>query len=186
MRISKITKILLWGANIWFFGEGLLGPLFAVFTERLGGDILDVTWAWSIFLVVTGLCYIVTGRWITRHKNYRAKVMVAGYALNALFTFGYLLVSTPKQLFLIQAALGISEAIGSPSWDSLYARSLTEVNDTYAWGLAGGQAQIVTGIATMIGGFIVYYISFNVLFITMGIIQVMAAITQSRLLFIKK
>ena len=184
MKLSKITKILLWGANIWFFGEGLLGPLLAVFTEKIGGDILDIAWAWSIFLIVTGCCYIITGRLLTG-KPYKAKVMVLGYGLNALFTFCYLFVSTPEHLFIVQALLGISEAIGSPSWDSLYSKSLNETNDSYGWGLAGGQSQIVTGLATLAGSFLVYYLSFNVLFILMGSIQLIATIVQAKLLFIK-
>lgn len=186
MGLSNITRILLWGANIWFFGEGLLGPLFAVFTEKIGGDILDVSWAWSIFLVVTGVFYILFGKLIVAYNINHAKMLILGYGLNAVFTFGYLLVKTPEQLFLIQVGLGICEAIGSPLWDTLYAKSLHESHAAYAWGLAGGQSQIVTGIATLIGGFTVYYLSFNVLFIAMGTIQVIATIIQARLLFAYK
>lgn len=185
MRLSKITKILLWGANIWFFGEGLFGPLFAVFTQKIGGNILEITWAWATFLIVTGVFYIIIGKWTSNNKQYQAKMMVLGYVLNTIFTFCYLLVASPGQLFLVQAGLGISEAIGSPSWDSMYARSLNETNDVFAWGLAGGQAQIVTGLATIAGGFIVYYISFNTLFIIMGTIQAIATIIQARILFIE-
>jgi Major Facilitator Superfamily len=185
MRLSKITKILLWGANVWFFGEGLLGPLFAVFTERLGGDVMDITGAWAIFLIMTGVCYIITGKLTSRFKKSIAKVMLAGYILNAIFTFGYLFVKTPEQLFLIQAGLGISEAIGSPPWDSLYAKSLNETNEIYAWGLAGGQAQILTGLAALAGGLIVVNMSFDALFIIMGLIQVIATVIQSRVLFLK-
>jgi hypothetical protein len=50
----------------------------------------------AIFLLGTGVCYILTGKLMSNHKEYYAKVMVVGYALNALFTFGYLLVSTPQ------------------------------------------------------------------------------------------
>jgi MFS family permease len=187
MRLSKITKILLWGANIWYFGEGLLGPLLAVFTEKIGGDILDISWAWAIFLIATGVCYIITGRLINS-KSMKTKVilMITGYGLNAVFTFCYLFVSNPEQLFIVQACLGVSEAIGSPTWDSLYAKSLNETNDGYAWGLAGGQSQIVTGIAILIGGSIIYYFSFQLLFIFMGLIQVAAAIIQARILLIRK
>ena len=186
MRLSKTTKILLWGANIWFFGEGLLGPLLAIFTEKIGGDILDITWAWAIFLIATGVCYIITGRLING-KPMRTKVilMIIGYGLNAVFTFCYLFVSNPEQLFIVQACLGISEAIGSPTWDSLYAKSLNESNDGYAWGLAGGQSQIVTGFAIIIGGFSVYYLSYEFLFVLMGTIQVLATIIQARILLIK-
>lgn len=181
MSLSKTTKILLWGANIWYLGEGMLGPLFAVFAERVGGDILDITWAWATYLIITGAFYILVGKLINK-KPYKAKVMVLGYALNALFTFGYLFVSTPLHLFFVQAGLGIAEAIGTPAWDSLYARNVDDSNDAFAWGLASGQSQIFTGIAIVSGGLIAHYISFNALFITMGIIQVVAAIMQARIL----
>ena len=88
MRLSKTTRILLWGANIWFFGEGMLGPLFAVFSDKVGGDILDITWAWATYLMVTGIVYIIVGKLING-KPIKEKVMVAGYALNAVFTFRY-------------------------------------------------------------------------------------------------
>ena len=85
MRLSRASKILLWGANVWYFGEGMLGPLYAVFSEKVGGDVLDITWAWATYLIITGIFYIIVGRLING-KSYKAKVMVAGYALNALFT----------------------------------------------------------------------------------------------------
>ena len=86
--------------------------------------------------------------------------MVFGYALNALFTFGYLFVSSPIHLFIVQAGLGISEAIGTPAWDSLYAKNISDKMDSYAWGLSTGQSQIATGIAFGIGGLITHFISF--------------------------
>ncbi|MFM9911147.1 MAG: MFS transporter, partial [Chitinophagaceae bacterium] len=167
MQLSKATKILLIGANLWYFGEGMLGPLFAVFAERVGGDILDITWAWAIYLVMTGICYIIVGKLING-KTYKEKVMVFGYALNAVLTFGYLFVSSPWHLFFVQAGLGIAEAIVTPAWDALYARNMNALHDTFAWGLATGQSQIVTGIAIVCGGLIIHFISFNALFITMG------------------
>ncbi|MDP4261321.1 MAG: MFS transporter [Bacteroidota bacterium] len=181
MKFSKTTKILLLGANIWYFGEGMLGPLFAVFTERIGGDILDITWAWATYLLMTGVSYIVVGRLISG-KKYKAKVMVAGYGLNALCTFGYLFVSTPLHLFFVQAGLGLAEAIGTPAWDALYAQSVEKHADTYAWGLAGGQSQIVTAFAIICGGLIAHYTSFNVLFIVMGTVQVLATFIQAKII----
>jgi Major Facilitator Superfamily len=181
MTFSRTTKILLFGANIWYFGEGMLGPLFAVFAERIGGDILDITWAWATYLIMTGVLYIVVGKLI-RGKKYKMKILVAGYGLNALLTFGYLFVSTPWQLFFVQAGLGVAEAIGTPAWDALYAQSVDKEMDTYAWGLAGGQSQIVTGLAIVTGGLIAHYLSFNTLFIVMGIVQVMATFVQAKIL----
>jgi predicted MFS family arabinose efflux permease len=185
LKLTKIAKILLLGANIWYFGEGMLGPLFAVYAEKVGGDILDITWAWTAYLVITGILYIVFGR-LLNNKSYKDKVMVGGYILNALLTFCYIFVSNPLHLFFVQAGLGVAEAIGTPAWDALYAKNQTEEMDSYAWGLSTGQSQIVTGVAFGVGGLITHFISFNALFITMGIIQIIAAIVTSQLLFINK
>jgi predicted MFS family arabinose efflux permease len=181
MKLTKTTRTLLLAANIWYFGEGMIGPLYAIFAEKVGGDILDITWAWSAYLVCTGCCYILFGRLFNR-KKYKAQMMVFGYTLNAVLTFGYLLVDNPFKLFLVQVGLGVAEAIGTPLWDSLYASSLTEEHDTYAWGLSTGQSQIVSGFAFGVGGLMTYYYSFNVLFIAMGVIQLIAAVVSMQLL----
>ncbi|MBY0479051.1 MAG: MFS transporter [Chitinophagaceae bacterium] len=185
MKLSGTTKILLLGANIWYFAEGMLGPLFAVFAQKIGGDILDITWAWATYLIITGILYILFGRLFNGREG-KEKIMVFGYLLNALFTFGYLFVSNPIQLFIVQAGLGVAEALGTPAWDSLYAKSLDDTMDSYAWGLSTGQAQIFTGIAFAIGGLITHFISFDVLFITMGVIQIIAAVVTAQLLLNKK
>lgn len=181
MPLNKRIKILLYGGNVWYFGEGMFGPLFAVFTERLGGDILDISWAWATYLVVAGLLYIVVGK-ITDAYDNKEKVMVLGYILNTLFTFGYLLVSTPWHLFLIQAGLGIAAAMATPTWDALYAKHEDRKHDGFQWGLAGGEAQIITGVAIVVGGYVVIYGSFTALFVTMGIIQTIATLYQMRIL----
>ena len=185
LKLNKTTKTLLWGANIWYFGEGMMGPLYAIFAEKVGGDILDITWAWSAYLVCTGVCYILVGK-IFNKRGYKVQMMVFGYSLNAVLTFAYLFVSNPLQLFIVQAGLGVAEAIGTPLWDSLYASNLSEEHDTYAWGLSSGQSQIVAGAAFAVGGLLTNYFSFDVLFVTMGIIQIIAAIVTSSLLIKKK
>lgn len=181
MTLNKHIKILLYGGNIWYFGEGMLGPLFAIFTERVGGDILDVSLAWATYLIIAGLLYIIVGKITDRYDN-KEKVMVLGYALNALFTFGYLLVSAPWHLFIVQAGLGIAAAMATPTWDALYAKHEDRKHDGFEWGLAGGEAQIITGIAIIVGGYIVSYGSFTTLFLIMGVTQVVATAYQAQIL----
>ena len=185
MKLNRYIKTLLYGANIWYLGEGMLGPLFAVFTEQVGGDILDISWAWAIYLILAGILYIVVGK-ITDKYNNAAQIMVIGYGLNAMFTFGYLFVSSPWHLFIVQAGLAIAAAMATPTWDSLYAKYEDKKHAVFQWGLAGGEAQIITGIAMIVGGYIVSYISFNALFLTMGTIQIIATVYQAQILIKKK
>jgi hypothetical protein len=42
--------------------QGYAQPTIRVFAQRIGGNILDITWAWSIYLGMTGILTIVAGR----------------------------------------------------------------------------------------------------------------------------
>jgi len=178
--MNKREHILLYANNLWYFGAGMLGPLFAVFAERIGGDILEISWAWATYLIVTGVLVIFVGK-ISDEKISKEKLMITGFALNALFTFGYLFVSSPLHLFIVQIGLGISNALAMPTWEALYSKYEDKKHDGYEWGLAGGEGSIISGIAIIIGGFIIGYLSFTVLFISMGIIQVIATIYQAKI-----
>ena len=96
MRLNKKERILLYGSNLWYLGAGMLGPLFAIFAERVGGDIFDITSAWATYLIVSGLLIIFVGK--VSDKTNKKKLVLAGYILNALFTFGYLFVDNPLKL----------------------------------------------------------------------------------------
>src|SRR5262247_2371624 len=61
LTVRRKERLLLWSSNLWSFGKGMLGPLFAVFAQRVGGNILDITWAWAIYLGMTGILTIVAG-----------------------------------------------------------------------------------------------------------------------------
>lgn len=177
-------KILLYGGNIWYFAEGMFGPLLAVFTAEVGGSILDISWAWSTYLIFYGILAINVGRVADRVD--KARLMVWGYGLNALFTFGYVFVDSPFTLLLVQAGLGIAAALAAPTWNALYDEYSDKKIDGSAWGLAGGSASIVTGIAIVVGGLVVEQFSFDILFLAMGVIQTIAFIYQARILRYKR
>lgn len=120
-RFKKKEKILLYGSNWWYFGAGMLGPLFAVFAERIGGDILDIAWVWAVYLVVSGTLIVFIGK-ISDKKISKEKLMIGGFALNTIFTFAYVLVSSQLGLFIVQAGLGVAHALATPTWSALYAK----------------------------------------------------------------
>jgi MFS family permease len=163
------------------FVSGMLGPLFAVFTEKIGGDVLDISWVWATYMIITGIIIVAIGK-ISDKSISKEKLVVVGFLLSSIFTFGYLLVSKPLHLFIVQIGLAIATALSSPTWDALYARYEDKKHDGYTWGLVDGGEQIVPGVAILIGGFIVVYLGFKTLFITMALAQLIGAILQARIL----
>ena len=177
---EREAQILLWGSNLWNFANGMLGPLFAVFAARIGGDILDISWAWALYLAVMGVCTIAVGA--ISDVVSKEKLLLLGYAMTTFFTFSYLTISTPTQLFLVQAGLGVAIALSNPTWYALYAKYSSVRREGYRWGLADGAASIVTAVGILIGGLIVELYSFEALFITMGIVNIIATIYQAQIL----
>ncbi len=180
MYLTRKERTLLIGSSIWLLGEGMLGPLFAVFAAEIGGDVLQISWAWATYLIITGIFSMIIGE--LSDGGDKARVMIFGYALNALFTFGYLFVETPLHLFIVQAGLGLASALATPTWNALYAEEENPKHSGFVWGIADGDFRFVTGIAILLGGAIVNYFSFRALFVTMGTLQIFATIYQIRVL----
>ena len=179
--MRKQEKILLWGSNIWFLADGMLGPLFAVFIQKIGGSIFDISWAWATYLVVKGFLSILIGK-LSDSKWSKEKLMILGYSLNAFFTFSYIFVSTPMQLFLVQIGLGIAVAMATPTWQALYSKYEEKGKGGSEWGLVDGDADIIMGVSMIIGGYLVTMFSFKLLFFVMGTIQVIATVYQAKIL----
>ncbi len=172
--MNKNGRTLLIGIGLWSLSAGMLGPLFAVFGQQVGGNILDISWAWAVYLILMGLTTILVGKYSDKNIS-KEKLLIIGFFIVALFTYGYLLVSSPIELLLVQAGIGIGSAFIMPTWDALYAESTTRKKSGFAWGLAEGVWIIIAGIAIIVGGLIVNYSSFTVLFFVMGTIQLFAA-----------
>lgn len=178
--INKKIKFLLRGSNLWNLGEGMFGPLFAVFAQRIGNNLLEVSWAWAVYLIAAGMATILVGK-MSDGRWSKVHLLVLGNTLNALLTFGYIFVDGPRALLFVQVGLGIAAALAINSWEALYSEYEDKKHDGFEWGLANGEGQIFAGIALVIGGFIVTYVSFTLLFLIMGTMKIIATIQYARL-----
>ncbi len=181
LRLSEPERILFWSSNLWNFSDGLLGPLFAVFASRIGGDIFEISWAWAIYLAVTGLGMAAVGAMGDRVGHHALSVV--GYALTAEITITYLIVQIPNDIFIVLAGLGIGLAFSNPTWEALYDHySGKGGHDGYVWGIAGAGGRIAQAAAILIGAYVVTKLSFDALFIAMGTLATLAALYQAKIL----
>jgi MFS family permease len=166
---NKKERILLSANNLWYLSEGMLGPLFTVFCNQFGTSPLDISWIWSLYLISVGIIIVIMG--YLSDFIHKEKLLVLGYGLQALFTLCYILVKTKYQLACLQICLGISGGLATTTWYALYARYEDKSHEGLTWGLAEGLSSIYTGIALLLGGFIIAYGSFTWLFISMACVQ---------------
>jgi MFS family permease len=182
--INKKERTLLFSNNLWYLSEGMLGPLFGVFCAKFNSSPLDISWVWALYLISVGV--VVIGLGYISDFIYKEKLLVLGYALQTVFTFCYIFVSSKQQLALLQICLGVSGGLSTTTWYVLYARYEDKTHEGLTWGLANGLASIYTGVALLTGGLIIAYGSFELLFFIMGVVQFMATIYVSKLLFLEK
>lgn len=178
---KNALNILIISNNLWSLAEGMFGPLFAVFADKIGGDIFDITWAWAAYLVARGTVSVLTGKisdkWISKEK-----LVVIGFGLHAIFTFSFLLVSNKWELALVQLGLGFATALASPTWYSLFARYSGNNKNGSAWGVVNGLEDYLAAIGIITGGILVAKFGFTGLFVVMGVVQTLATLYQAKML----
>jgi MFS family permease len=180
--MHKAIKILI-GASIFFnFSAGLFGPIYAIFVERIGGDIMTASSAWAIYSVIIGILILFFGKWEDRLN--KRKMVILGYSLSAIGTAGYIFVQQPFHLFVVQAILGISAAINNPAWNAIFSTSLDKHRESSEWAYWEGAVRIDAGIAAVVCGTIATIFGFRVLFILMAATSAVSALIST--LFLRK
>ncbi len=164
---------------------GMLGPIYAIFVEEIGGDILDASWAFFTFTLTSGILIFLIGKWEDRFKH-KEKLVLLGYILISIGTLGYIFVFNQLSLLIVQAILGVAVAFLSPAYDSLYSHFVIKKEEASDWGIWEGMGYIVTAIAAVIGGYIADLAGFKTLFIVMFFISLLGVLTSAGLLKNKK
>jgi MFS family permease len=183
--MKRELKILNTVSAMFTFASGLLGPIYAVFVQRIGGDLVATGGAYAAFAIVGGVFLFLLSRWEDR-VHHQEKIMVAGFALGCIGFLGYLFVQSPLQLLLVQATLGIALAIRAPVFDSIYSRHLELGHYTSEWGVWESLSLIVTGASAAIGSVIAETFGFPALFIAMFCVSFAGFLVSTSLMLAKQ
>lgn len=183
--MDRELKILLFSYAMIAFAGGMFGPIYAIFVENIGGDILTAGGAYAAFSIAAGVLTLLISRW-EDHVKHQEKLIILGFAINSIGFLGYLFIQTPMHLFIVQIILGISMAIISPAYDSLYSKHLDKGKFSSEWGMWEGMNYIVLGISAAIGGVFGAIFGFRILFIAMFLISLVGLAISSNLVLKRK
>ncbi|MBI2656361.1 MFS transporter [Candidatus Woesearchaeota archaeon] len=178
--MHKELKFFLGATSFFEFAMGMLGPIYAIYVQNIGGDILTVGTAWSIFMIVSGIGIYIMGQIEDRIKNDR-KEIILGYVIMSLGLLGYIFVSNIYQLFVVQVVLGISVVISAPAKDSFYTKYLDKGKYDSEWAAWEGSWYMVTGLAALAGAYLVKVYNFRVLFVIMFALSIVGLILTTQL-----
>ncbi len=178
--MNSAIRIFLVAETLLFFGVGMLGPIYAVFVEEIGGDILTAGASWSIFMILSGVGLIIAGRAVDK-KGREKPFIIAGYLLEAMGFLGYVFVTTPLHLFAVQVILGISSAISYPSREAWFTKFLDKGKFGSQWATWEALYSITAGVASLVGAVIASVYGFKTMFVSMFVISMCALLIVTRI-----
>ncbi|MBI2523544.1 MFS transporter [Candidatus Woesearchaeota archaeon] len=173
-------KLFLISNSFFVLAMGMLGPIYAIFVKQIGGDVMDAGISWSAFTITSGLGMLFIGKIQDTLK--KEKMMITlGYSLQSLAFLGYYFVSNMAQLYIMQIILGISIMVQLPVFNSFYTKYLEDGKFASQWAAWGGINFIITGIAALVGGFLVKIFSFKTLFLVMFLTSLIGLLLSMQL-----
>ena len=88
-------------------------------------------------------------------------------------------MSNKWELFGAQVIAGFATGLIEPTWDSLFTDDI-EHSSAKHWSIWAGGTHLTTGAAALLGGLVVAYGSFTILFATMAAIDALALLVAWR------
>jgi MFS family permease len=172
--LSRRGRLLVIISLLTTFAESMLVPMYAAFTEKVGGSILDAAIAYGVFAIATGLAIGLVGtRQVFERHTWR--FLMAGFVASVLCDLSYILVQNKWQLFGVQIVAGLASGLIEPAWDSLFTDGIQDSAAKH-WSVWAGGTHFLSGVAAFAGGLIAAWSSFTVLFISMASIDTVAVV----------
>lgn len=180
--MKREMKILLYADALFMLAGGLFGPIYAIFVEGIGGSLSTAGTAYSVYCIVAAILVFIFGKFEDKFKNQEALIVV-GYFIMCLAYIGYLFISKPLHLYIVQMIFGIGVAVNLPVYRGVYSRNLDRGKYASEWGIWDSITYLFWGISSFVGGFIADMFGFRFLFYIMVGLSVAGLLVSSTLLF---
>jgi MFS family permease len=166
---NKALRILLITNGLVLLAGAMLGPIYALFVEKIGGNLLDASLTGGLFALAAGITTLIAGKYADKIK--RNELMVAsGYAVMGIGFFLYIFVNSIWFLFVVQILIGFAEAYYSPAFDALFTKHITKKKAGREWGAWEAMNYFLTAIGAAIGGLIAHIFGFKAIFSIMAVL----------------
>ena len=172
---NRAIRTLLAANAIILMAGAMLAPIYALFVDSIGGDLMDASLTGGIFSLAAGMTSFISGRYADHIKR-KDYVIVLGACI---MSFGFLLmtiVDSIFSLFIVQAIIGLGEAIYYPPYDALYSQHIDGHKAATTWGAWESMDYFITAIGAVIGGMLASQLGFNSLFISMSAVSLISGV----------
>ncbi len=168
-RLTKSLRILVTVNAALVFVMGMFGPFYAVFVERIGGDLSLTGLSWALFAITAGILMLFFSRWELRVKEQELLLSLGYFLISGAFV-SFAFMNNIPQLILTQLLLGLGVAITTPVFDSIYTAHTTKEEAVAQWGGRDGTSAIASGVAALVAGILIQALGYATIFTLMAVI----------------
>lgn len=165
---NKVIRILILADVALLTGFGFILPIFAIFvTEQIqGGDVRVIGFVTFIYWIILSLVLIPCGRYLDKTKGEKDDLyfIIIGIVLSIVAVFGLIFAFLPWHLYLLWSIYAIGMGIYFPGYMAIFTRHIDKGKEALSWSTRMALVGMGMGIAGILGGTVVYYFGFNVLF----------------------
>ncbi len=172
--MNRSLRILIGVNTVMVFTIGMFAPFYAVFVQKIGGDIVFAGFSWAVFSIVAGVLTLLFSRFEIKVKE-RELLLAFGYIVRGAVFLSYAFMTTIPQLLLTQVLWGIAVAIGVPAFDAIYSDHTTDGESLTEWGRWEGIRAIAVGCAALLGGVLINMLGFQAVFLIMSAFSLLLA-----------
>jgi MFS family permease len=166
--LNKPLKILLITDTLVLIAGAMIIPYYALFVEKIGGDILDAGLAAGVYAVVAGFAALAAGKWGDRVRR-KEWIVGTSYLVIALCFVAYIFVDSIWALLGVQVILGLAQAVYAPAFDALYTSHVGGPRTASSrWGVWEASSFFAIAIGAVAGAALVHYGSFTALLLAMA------------------
>jgi len=166
-KINRSLRILITANTAMVFIIGMFAPFYAVFVQKIGGNIALAGFSWAVFSIVAGILTLLFSNWQLKIKE-QELLLALGYFIRGITFLSYAFMGSITQLIFTQILWGIGAAIGTPAFDAVYSAHTNQKDSIVQWGQWEGIAAIATGLAAIVGGILIQAIGYPSVFIGMS------------------
>ena len=180
LNLNGVIKLLLIFLFIVNVSAGLFSPILAVFVTGsiIGATLKTVGFATAIYAIVKSVIQISLAKRLDKKIGEKDDfyVLLTGAIMTIIYTFGFILIKIPIQLYALSVVGGISGAFLMAAYYGIFARHVDRGQEGYEWSMFSvGGLTLSVALGGAVGGIMADALGFGTTFLWAGILSVVAA-----------
>ena len=162
--MKKINGLLLFTMvnSVWGVVYGMIGPFYAIYVAKVSGGLEKLGFAFSIMILVQAAASYFVGHYSDKLGR-KPFLLIAAY-MDALILWSYTVVDQTYQIYILQALLGITNAVSLTIRGSLLADLTNMENRGSEIGRFNALVSIFTAGGFTLGGYMAEYYGLKSIF----------------------